>query len=604
MPKVARVRLLAALLVAASVAPSASMTSPTSDAAFAKMDSILQRRAASGAGTSSVIIRGVDDAADDTIANLVQQAGGVPGRKINVIHGRVAQVPNGGLAALANSPYIAGLSYNRAIAGANERTGATIGSTAVRQYYGYDGSGVGVAIVDSGVAPAHDDLSTGSGPHVEHFVDFVNGGTIPYDDYGHGTHVAGIISGSGFDSKGARAGVAPGASLTVLKVLDASGIGRISDVIEAIDYVVNNKAALNVRVLNLSVAAAVTESYTTDPLALATLRAVRAGIVVVAAAGNNARDAQGRTRHGGITAPGNAPWVVTVGASSHMGTADRSDDVMAPFSSMGPGAIDFAAKPDLVAPGVGIESLVTPESTFYATRTAYLLPGKVKTAYLPYLSLTGTSMSAPAVAGTVALMLQANPSLTPNEVKAILQYTSQFYPSYDRLTQGTGFLNAKGAVELARYLASPSSVPYPDSGTWTRRVIWGNQMVKDGRLTSSASAWAIDIVWGASSTTSGAAIDFGYACSLTGCDGTQPWRFGVAKSFNVVWGDTCGGSNCYGIVWSSTVVWGTSDEGDTVVWGTTDDGDTVVWGTIDDGDTVVWGTSCSDPSCTPVVWPR
>src|SRR5439155_2977913 len=124
-----------------------------------------------------------------------------------------------------------------------------------------------------------------------------------------------------------------------------------------------------------------------------------------------------RTAYGGITAPGNAPWVLTVGASSHMGTVDRADDTIAAFSSRGPSAIDFAAKPDLVAPGVGIESLSNEFSAFYTTHAAYLLPGTAPTTYLPYLSLSGTSMSAPVAAGTVALMLQANPSLTPNQVK-------------------------------------------------------------------------------------------------------------------------------------------------------------------------------------------
>src|SRR4029450_10463246 len=153
-------------------------------------------------------------------------------------------------------------------------------------------------------------------------------------------------------------------------------------------------------------------------------------------------------QYAGITAPGNAPWVLTVGASSHMGTVDRADDTIAAFSSRGPAAIDYTAKPDLVAPGVGLESLTDPASWMYGAKSAYLLNGTVATSYLPYLSLSGTSMAAPVITGTVALMLQANPALTPNAVKAILQYTAQLYPGHDALTQGAGFLNAKGAVEL------------------------------------------------------------------------------------------------------------------------------------------------------------
>jgi serine protease AprX len=288
-----------------------------------------------------------------------------------------------------------------------------------------------------------------------------------------------------------------------------------------------------------------------------------------------------------------------------MGTIDRSDDTVATFSSRGPGAIDYAAKPDVVAPGVGIESLSDPASTLYTARARYLLNGTVGTSYLPYLSLSGTSMSAPVVAGTVALMLQANPSLTPNEVKAVLQYTAQFYPGYDRLTEGAGFLNAKGAVELARYLASPATNEYPASETWASRVIWGNRLLKGGRFTPVASAWATDVMWGAATTPAGSSVEFGLLCSSNTCDDARPWRFGESNPFNVVWGDTCSGDDCAGTAWSATVVWGTSDEGDTVVWGTSDEGDTVVWGTSgDEGDTVVWGTSCSDPACDPVVWPH
>ena len=186
-----------------------------------------------------------------------------------------------------------------------ERTSATIGATIVRQEFGYDGSGVGVAIIDSGVTAWHDDLADDAGAmRVDRFVDFVGGAATAYDDYGHGTHVAGIIAGNGFDSGGARAGIAPGARLIVLKALDATGRGHISDVIAALDYAVAQRQALNIRVINLSVAAGVYESYNADPLTLAAQSAVRAGIVVVAAAGNIGRSLDGHTQYGGITAPG------------------------------------------------------------------------------------------------------------------------------------------------------------------------------------------------------------------------------------------------------------------------------------------------------------
>ena len=197
----------------------------------------------------------------------------------------------------------------------------------------------------------------------------------PSDDHGHGTHVSGIIAGNGAESFGVRAGIAPSAHILSLKVLDDRGRGVISDVIAALDWVVTNKAAYNVRVVNLSVGAAVTESLNTDPLTLAAKRAVDAGIVVVTAAGNLGKNADGQAQYGGITAPGNAPWVLTVGAHSHEGTVVRSDDVMAGYSSRGPTAIDFQAKPDLVAPGTGIVSLSSASSTMYYGKPEYLLSG-------------------------------------------------------------------------------------------------------------------------------------------------------------------------------------------------------------------------------------
>src|SRR4029077_9297019 len=127
-----------------------------------------------------------------------------------------------------------------------------------------------------------------------------------------------------------------------------------------------------------------------------------------------------------------------------------------------------------------------PNSSFYTTKAAYLLNGTVQTPYMPYLSLSGTSMAAPVVSGTVALMLQANPALTPNQVKAILQYTAQLYPGYDRLTEGAGFLNTRGAVTLARFFAAPANNAYPTSADWGAQVIWGNNLYQGGRLSADA----------------------------------------------------------------------------------------------------------------------
>src|SRR5205814_6307934 len=142
------------------------------------------------------------------------------------------------------------------------------------------------------------------------------GQTLPYDDNGHGTHVSGTIAGNGFDSQGENAGMAPEASIVALKVLDANGRGSASTVIAALNWVAANALTYNIRVVNLSIGAAVLESAYTDRLTLAARALVDQGIVVVAAAGNFGTDNAGLELWGGVTAPGNEPWVLTAGAST------------------------------------------------------------------------------------------------------------------------------------------------------------------------------------------------------------------------------------------------------------------------------------------------
>jgi serine protease AprX len=595
--RVFSVGLLVGLVILATAEPTRLVASTD---ALDKLDSVLQARARVAHGHSRVIVR--TKLSLPLVDVVVRSVGGSLLGRVPSIASNVIVIPNAALKRLAASPLIDYIALDRVVVGAMERTGHAVGAAAARQDFGYDGTGVGVAIIDSGVTAWHDDLSQGgTGQRVARFVDFTSGATTAYDDYGHGTHVAGIVAGNGLDSNGARTGIAPGAHLIALKVLDQSGVGYVSNVIAALDYAVAHRDELNIRVINLSVATGVYESYHVDPLTLAADRAVRAGITVVAAAGNSGRSASGQTLYAGITAPGNAPWVLTVGASSHTGTIDRADDTIALFSSRGPTAIDYSAKPDLVAPGVGIESLSNPDSTLYTTASGGLLPGTVPAPSLPYMSLTGTSMSAPVVSGIVALMLQANPSLTPNAVKAILQYTAEVYPAYDPLTEGAGFVNARGAIELARHLANPWTYDYPDASQWAKVLIWGNQLVRGGRIHAWANAWSSSVTWGAALGSDDKTTWWGLQCSNEDCSSTGgKWRLANGQPRNVVWGSICAGGDCP-LPWTLVYVLGAT-EGETVVWGT-DDGETVVWGT-DDGETVVWGTACLDPSCGPVIWGR
>jgi serine protease AprX len=489
-----------------------------------RLDAALRQRARHPGGRSQVIIRAAvgpgrhPDAIDATVRRL----GGESVRAL-AAHSRVAMIPDVALTRLAADPDILSVSLDRPVA-ATDMLDPNAGTTSVeaawlRDNLGVDGSGVGVATIDSGVNATHDDLATG---HIVHWADFVTHQPVAYDDYGHGTHVAGIIAGTGADSTGARRGIAPGADLVVLKALDGTGNGRVSDVIDAVDYAIANRDRFNIKVINLSVAAGVYESCYTDPLAQAALRATRAGIVVIAAAGNLGLQPNGQPQYGSIAAPGNAPWVLTVGASDDRGTADRRDDVVAGFSSRGPAAIDGTPKPDVIAPGVGIESTADPGSTLFSIQPRGRVWGTARTVSQPYLRLSGTSMAAPAVTATVALMVQTSARLTPNEIKAIIQFTADPRAGVDQFTQGSGLLNVRGAVALAQHLANPRSgaaaLEQIAGGTraWSRQIIWGARRVNGDTLPDSLPAWDLDVTWGAEATPSGEPVTWERLCSSGG----------------------------------------------------------------------------------------
>jgi subtilisin family serine protease len=405
--------------------------------------------------------------------------------------------------------------------------------------------------------------------------------------------------------------MAPGASLVSLKVLNQDGEGSVGNVLKALDWVFKNGKAYGVRVVNMSVGAPVTESFYTDPLTLATKTLVDSGITVVAAAGNYGQNENRKSQWGGVVAPGNAPWVLTVCAFTTGGTYNVADDKVAAFSSAGPTPIDFTAKPDLCAPGVGIVSTSAPggelfQSGLLAT-PSWLIPGTVASLYpyLPYESLTGTSMATPLVSGAVALMLQANPSLTPNLIKAILEFTAISKPGVSALRQGAGFMNVAHAVALAAHpLTAKSTVP----STWAKHVLWGNYMLNGGVINPKANAWRLGVEWGWPTTngTDGDNIVWGTASDGdnivwgTSSDGDNIVWGTASDGDNIVWGTDCGGADCDNVVWGTAdgdnIVWGTASDGDNIVWGTAD-GDNIVWGTAD-GDNIVWGTV----NVTNTVW--
>ena len=281
--------------------------------------------------------------------------------KIPLVNGIVADLPLASILSLSNQANVKYISLDRALTPTLSNAAPAVNAFAAWQS-GYTGAGVGVALVDSGVID-HPDLHGGflGLSRVVYNQSFVPGTLSASDQYGHGTHIAGLIAGDGASSTGSRysrtfQGIAPDANLVNLRVLDKNGAGTDSAVIAAIAQAVALRGLLNIRVLNLSVGRPVYESYKLDPVCQAVEAAWKSGIVVVVAAGNNGRY-QPTGGYGTINSPANDPYVITVGAMKPMGTPSRNDDLVASYSSKGPTAIDAIVKPDLVAPGNLLVSL-------------------------------------------------------------------------------------------------------------------------------------------------------------------------------------------------------------------------------------------------------
>src|SRR6266705_3384981 len=373
----------------------------------------------------------------------VQNKGGVLKTKLDFIKGAHYSVQVESLDALADDPDVAYISPDRRLSGALDQTAAAVNANVAWQA-GWDGTGIAVAVIDSGMA-CHTDLygTGGSGGkcRIIYSQDFVGGGT--YDFYGHGIHVAGIIAGSGKSTnystyKRTFKGIAPNANLINLRVLDQNGQGTDSGVISAIQVAINLTGKLHIRVMNLSLGRQVFESYTLDPLCQAVEAAWKKGIVVVAAAGNYGRDnSMGTEGYATITSPGNDPYIITVGAMKTEGSPVRSNSLIASYSSKGPTLLDHVVKPDIVAPGNRVVSLYGPAfvnpipgGSYYVyealpqeypqnlvTFSYYYPPLDTRSTSSDYYTLSGTSMATPVVSGAAALLVQAQPKLTPSPAR-------------------------------------------------------------------------------------------------------------------------------------------------------------------------------------------
>jgi serine protease AprX len=441
---------------------------------------------------------------------------------------------------------------------------------------GYVGKGVGVAILDSGIA-SHTAIDGRVIAHVNLVSDEP---AVTGDPFGHGTHLAGIIGGNTTAAKyvttAYSGGSAPGVSLIDVRVLGADGVGYTSDVIAGIDWSIANRARYNIRIINLSLGHPVTEPSATDPLCQAVARAVASGIVVVTSAGNYGTTSTGAPVLGSVTSPGNSPFAITVGAIDTFGTVSTSDDRVAPYSSRGPTAYDMVVKPDVVAPGTKLVSLEVPGSRLSTTFPQWHIAGTSKNAYL---RLSGTSMAAAVVSGGAALLLNANPSLSPAQVKIALQMGARYMSDGGLIGAGAGSVNFAQSLKVSQsgllssllttvtsVLGLSSGATFRDQGALIDRVYDRTGVRLLGILDLGG------LLRGAESGEWGVLNLLGLSNPL-----------GNVPANRLVWGQVAGWSSSYYVIWGSAIQ---SPSGQYVIWGSSDysDPNYVIWGSAWTGD--------------------
>jgi serine protease AprX len=399
--------------------------------------------------TVSVIVRESTPASDQA-ERLVLAAGGQVTNELPIIGGFAARLPGSALGRIAASPAVSAVWSDRKVRVSsitevlNRRAANTAWQQTIKlgeaRTAGYDGSGITVALLDTGVRSLPD--LDGRIVAMADFTPDHDG----IDYFGHGTHMAGIIAGDGTMSQGRWMGVAPKVKLVSVKVAGADGSTDVSVVIAGLQWVYTHRAQYNIKVLNLSFGTDSNQTYLTDPLDYAVEQLWLSGVFVSTAAGN--RGPTGRT----VNKPGDDPFVETVGSADLKNTAVTSDDALASFSSRGP-TQDGVLKPEIVAPGVTMVSLRAEGSSIDMAYPS----ARVGNAYFKG---TGTSQSAAVVSGLAALMFQANPALTPDVAKATLIRTATRTKS-GLYGAGTGLVNAKGAVDKSAsraFMNSPANV--------------------------------------------------------------------------------------------------------------------------------------------------
>ena len=388
--------------------------------------------------TTPVIVRGTSS---EAVRQAVEASGGRITRDLWIVDGVAADVPAGSLAALRGSAGIVDVSLDDAVQVQANPSPLHAASAVYPKVVGadrlwsegVDGAGVTVAVVDTGIAPVADLAGRVIGG-----VDF-SGGDNPYDDeFGHGTFVAGLIAGDGTSSGGAYKGVAPEANLVSIKIAGEDGSSDVSHVLAAVQWAVSFRHDYGIRVLNLSLGTDSTQSYWLSPLNAAVEKAWDSGIVVTVSSSNAGPGP------GTVTKPGDDPLVVTVGALDDRGTPGRGDDLMAGFSGEGPTVADGLTKPDLVAPGRSVISLRAPGSKIDDHYPGSRVGSK-------YFKGSGTSFSSAIASGSAALLLQREPGLTADQVKARLLGTAARGPVGSANVDGHGSLDTYAAAHAGTF---------------------------------------------------------------------------------------------------------------------------------------------------------
>lgn len=489
-------------------------------------------------------------------SDQLQALGASEHARFNATRAIALAIPAKSLDALAALPWVTYITPDRVVTPLLDTSrAATLADPVI--YTGLSGEGIGVAVIDSGFSPSSD-IPKNTVAYSEAF-GFAN----TSDQFGHGTPVIGVIAGNGSQSGGRYRGLAPGARIVNLRALGPDGNGTDSSVIAAIERAIALKTRFNIHVLNLSLGRPVFESYKFDPLCQAVEAAWRAGIAVVAAAGNDGRNNAASTLgYGTIASPGNDPLAITVGALKTMGTTLRDDDVIASYSSKGPTAYDHIVKPDLIAPGNAVVVPTALGDQFLDKQYPQIKIGG------SYVRLSGSSIAAAFVSGGIALLLERDPDLTPDQVKIRLMRSAwkgfapettvrvagaEYSTRHDVFAVGAGALDLNAAVNDTAYPTgiAPSPVAVYDTGSDTVRL----KFVCD-------PAWTAPLVWSSPSVGGPSFV----------------WGANIVPGYNIVWG--------------SNVVWGVSSlPGFKTIWGNTTVWDKA-WGAPSAwGSSKIWGPS-------------